>query len=347
MKQKRYTLLILLAVLLVVGGGAYFVTTLNNDTQTEAQEISAYSFDEKIKQISYKPQNSEAISFVNENDLWLYENEKSFPVNQTYPSAMLNYTSNVTATRYVGESSDLKEYGLDNPILSIDITTETDKVKTLLIGSKNTHTNDYYFMVDGENSVYTVGATFPDAFKYTLYEMAQITQPTTLVPKDIISVNLTQNGETITLVGEDNLSQASDTSSQSSSDSDASTLQNERSYFIKSNDLVRDASSSDAESWLYTALNLLFNTCVEYKPQSLDSYGLSKPGAVLKVTYQKQADTDDSAPTIGDYTILIGNGAADGSRYVMLEGDPMVYTADASVISEILALNANSFKVEQ
>ncbi|MGN0149887.1 MAG: DUF4340 domain-containing protein, partial [Clostridia bacterium] len=104
---------------------------------------------------------------------------------------------------------DLSKYGLDTPSVTVIITENNGTKKKLYIGNKSSKTDEYYMMLDGDNSVYTL---------YN-YKYETLTQPLSyysdfnrfkIEVDDITEINIEHSGECINLRAAKTSSQIAD-----------------------------------------------------------------------------------------------------------------------------------------
>ena len=129
MSKKVKKLLIIVTVLLLLVA-AYFVITKfvikkENKTDNNKDNVAVSQIgSENIVSFSYKCEDTDfkEITLVkNSDNEWHYIEDDNFPVNQTYVTNMAKSISEVKAERIISseEAGDLKEYGFDNPVVSI------------------------------------------------------------------------------------------------------------------------------------------------------------------------------------------------------------------------------------
>ncbi len=147
-------------VLLIVG-----IVVINNIDTTENTEIQSstepiftvYSEEvENIADISVEF-NGETIKAVNTDGEWSLNGMNTDETDPVKVQGLVGVASTVTSKRKVEENpSDLAQYGLLNPSVTVNITDKDGDITKLLIGDKSPALGEYFIMKDGDNAVYTM-----------------------------------------------------------------------------------------------------------------------------------------------------------------------------------------------
>jgi Domain of unknown function (DUF4340) len=112
-----------------------------------------------ITGLDLRKKDSEQIFLTKDNSgKWQITAPKPFGADQTVISGMLSTLSSLNSERLVEDkAADLKQYGLDQPTLQVDITEKDHKTKKLLIGDDAPTGAATYAMIAGDPRVFTVG----------------------------------------------------------------------------------------------------------------------------------------------------------------------------------------------
>lgn len=95
----------------------------------------------------------------NASGTWQITAPKSFPADQDSVSSMLSTLSSLSSERLVDEkTSDVAQYGLTPPALSLDVTLKDNKAQKVLIGDQTPAGNAYYAMLAGDPRLFTIAA---------------------------------------------------------------------------------------------------------------------------------------------------------------------------------------------
>ncbi len=332
--EKRTRTLCLLVGAMVLLLVAYFGIRGFNKNQEKKAEKEAKASEiyltkmEDVTEIRYNIGNGEQ-AFVKEadSDNWEVEAQPDFPLAQTYPEQIASDFGTLKAERELKDADQLSDYGLEDPVYTVELSDSKGNTHQLSIG--NVTGDTYYAMVDDSQTVYTVSAAVMEDLQYSLEEMAQLDQ----VPS-IGSGNLVE--ETITKAG------------------------SQTTYSADNKD------DSEAVATVIGGLGALTLDTVEnytVQPEELASYGLDEGNrtqvdAVYSTSTDSDAgETDEAEPATSDfdsensdtgnsdsdtsgkektYTLYIGTQAEDGTTYVMPKGSGIVYKVTTTVCKNIL-----------
>lgn len=155
-------------------------------TETAAADIVSLKFDV----------GSGEMEFTKENDTWYYAPDRDFPLVQSYPEDMAAAAGNIIADRELTDGDALEDYGLDEPVYTLEYTDSEGNVTQVCFGNT---TGDYYYVTVGDTGkVYTVKSTITDSFNYTLADIAQYDEYPSIGSGNLVKEVITQNGETTT-----------------------------------------------------------------------------------------------------------------------------------------------------
>lgn len=110
-------------------------------------------------------------------DGWVFGSDTAFPLDQSYPEAMVTALTAPALGRMLTEGIDLAGWGLDAPWATVTVTAG-DRTETLRFGDLNPVTNQYYVTVEGrEGAVYMLASDLGSPFTYSLQAMAALPDP--------------------------------------------------------------------------------------------------------------------------------------------------------------------------
>ena len=168
--MKRSKRLIIALVALVVIAGA---TVAVSQYEQEKEAISASG--EVVLEISTADVRSLSWQYE-DNDLsfhydsgWVYDGDEAFPVDAEKIEEMLSPFSALAAAFIIEDVSDYAQYGLDDPLCTIEIATE-DTEYTILVGDYSTLDYQRYIST-GDGNVYLVNDDPMDIYDATLDDM--------------------------------------------------------------------------------------------------------------------------------------------------------------------------------
>lgn len=328
MKKKTAKKAVALIVLLFILGGlitGFVLLKKFNAEENAPEEETAVTVFDKGKSIVTKlsfVSKDESMSFSFVNDDWKYDKDNNFPLNQDRVAAMASAIGVIDATVTVTEISDLSDYGLDKPSLTVDAVFSDSSEKTFLFGDINSFNNCQYLKISGDDNVYMVEESISTAFAVDLdylYEPESYTlQKDNVTAEDITAITVT------TAAG------------QSKEIADIEGI--EKLY-----ELVYTLDLSDYEDYYAD------------KDEMLESYGISTEGdrVHLKYTVESKSEGGETVPVPKEYCIYFGHKfenaeestsketdttAADTSTYgyfYSFDGSTAVYSADGKTVDDI------------
>ena len=198
----------LVGALAVLGGAYGGIVLINQHNEEKATEQSKA---EKEANTFYLSQIEEpvAISYTNsygtfafsydtEDETWSYDEDEHFPVTQSYLTSLSSDMKAFEATRKLEEvQDDLSVYGLDNPTLSITAKGSDDTEVTVLIGSINSYSSDYYAKVEGADDIYTISSDYISDISNDISTLQAKESFPTIASTSVSSVQLVKDGVTL------------------------------------------------------------------------------------------------------------------------------------------------------
>ena len=300
MRKKNKGILILLAVLILMVAVYFGLRTWNAQQEEKAQEeqeaATVHVTDtsaEDIVSLKFNVGNGD-LEFSKEDDQWYYTPDKDFPLQQSYPEDMAETVGSITAGRELTDGDSIDAYGLDEPAYTIEYTDADGNTTEFLFGDMTG--DDYYVMLNGNDTVYTVNSSVIDPFNYTLDDMARLDDYPSIGSGNLVKEVITQNGETTTYDSEDE-DQAEDIAAVAGG--------------------LGAVSLSEAADY-------------SVEDEDLDVYGLDEDS---RITVEATYTQDDEEQLL---TLYIGNEDGSGNRYVMLNDSRIVYLISDEICDNIL-----------
>ena len=300
MRKKNKGILILLAVLILLVAVYFGLRTWNAQQEEKAQgeqeAATVHVTDtsaEDIVSLKFNVGNGD-LEFSKEDDQWYYTPDKDFPLQQSYPEDMAETVGSITAGRELTDGDSIDAYGLDEPAYTIEYTDADGNTTELLFGDMTG--DDYYVMLNGNDTVYTVNSSVIDPFNYTLDDMARLDDYPSIGSGNLVKEVITQNGETTTYDSEDE-DQAEDIAAVAGG--------------------LGAVSLSEAADY-------------SVEDEDLDVYGLDEDS---RITVEATYTQDDEEQLL---TLYIGNEDGSGNRYVMLNDSRIVYLISDEICDNIL-----------
>lgn len=300
MRKKNKGILILLAVLILLVAVYFGLRKWNAQQEEKAQEeqeaATVHVTDtsaEDIVSLKFNVGNGD-LEFSKEDDQWHYTPDKDFPLQQSYPEDMAETVGSITAGRELTDGDSIDAYGLDEPAYTIEYTDADGNTTELLFGDMTG--DDYYVMLNGNDTVYTVNSSVIDPFNYTLDDMARLDDYPSIGSGNLVKEVITQNGETTAYDSEDE-DQAEDIAAVAGG--------------------LGAVSLSEAADY-------------SVEDEDLDVYGLDEDS---RITVEATYTQDDEEQQL---TLYIGNEDGSGNRYVMLNDSRIVYLISDEICDNIL-----------
>lgn len=300
MRKKNKGILILLAVLILLVAVYFGLRTWNAQQEEKAQEeqeaATVHVTDtsaEDIVSLKFNVGNGD-LEFSKEDDQWYYTPDKDFPLQQSYPEDMAETVGSITAGRELTDGDSIDAYGLDEPAYTIEYTDADGNTTELLFGDMTG--DDYYVMLNGNDTVYTVNSSVINPFNYTLDDMARLDDYPSIGSGNLVKEVITQNGGTTTYDSEDE-DQAEDIAGVAGG--------------------LGAVSLSEAADY-------------SVEDEDLDVYGLDEDSRITVEATYTQNDEEQLL------TLYIGNEDGSGNRYVMLNDSRIVYLISDEICDNIL-----------
>lgn len=195
MKKKGLPLLIgvvALALLTVL-----YVMLVRHNTETEEEDTTVKVFDLDTGDVAAVrfTLDGEEETFTLKDDTWSLASDAAFEVDSSKMSTLLDTVTAMAATRTLDNVTDLSEYGLDEPVQTMVLTMADGTVYTICWGSSNDMTgDDYVYIKEKEDVVYTVDYSILDALGETLEDYrAQEETTTEEEPSEAVTEETTEN----------------------------------------------------------------------------------------------------------------------------------------------------------
>lgn len=131
--MKRAKKLYILLGVLVLACIATFILTRMEDKKEQIKNSgeTILSLDsDSVKSLSWE-YGGETLAF-HKDDVWLYDDDETFPVSEEKVNELLGEFNQLGAAFIIEDVEDYGQYGLEEPICTIDIETEDDSYEITL-----------------------------------------------------------------------------------------------------------------------------------------------------------------------------------------------------------------------
>lgn len=286
-RSKR--LYILLGVLVVVCAGTYGVL------QYEERKEEISNSDEVVLEISADDvtglsweYDSQTLSF-HKNEIWTYDDDEAFPVSEEKIDELLDVFGEFGVSFVIEDVEDYAQYGLDDPVCTIDIET-ADETYEIQLGDYSTMDSERYVSI-GDGNVYLVQEDPLDTYDAVLSDMIQNDETPSFGSAEIAQIRFSGSEDYQISYVEDS------TDSYCADDV----------YFTEQDGETRPLDTSNVDSYLSVISNLDLTDYVTYNAteEELASYGLDDPDLTVTVQYTPEDDEDTEENEAVEQTFVL------------------------------------------
>lgn len=181
MKQKRNMCLLLgiLVVLVVLYVGLNQWNRSKEEEQAKQEEQDTISLVDADELTGFQYTNGETtLSFVKEEDTWYLKDDKDTSLNQDSVEEIADAIKNLTATRELESPDALSDYGLEEPVYTVQYTADGE-TKTIYIGNTSDPAGEeYYATTEEKDKVYTIDSELVSSMSFNLTDFTEETEAT-------------------------------------------------------------------------------------------------------------------------------------------------------------------------
>ena len=327
MKRNIKLIIALLVVLTLLGGGYFFISKWNPEKENTEENTpisqggnAEYVFDADSENIDFVKFNTGSITYTVKNgEEPSIEGYSSHIIDNYQLSSMIYSVTSVSISRRIENfSGNLSDYGIDESGKSVTVRMKDGTQHTMLLGNNTNFEDEYYAMLKGGDSVFTVSS-------YSIDNLMK--NPDELRSKDICTLD-SQNISAFTVKknGKHELSVKYD------EDYTPANEYQSVSYLITYPYKNVAASLDRLQELFENVSSLTADSIVEENPKNLAPYGLDKP-------YEVEFTDFDGKKT----TLRMGNYGEDGNVYLMCNNKPVVYLAQCPFYETIKGVNAKNY----
>ena len=274
------------------------------DSEKENAVVHIFETD-SLESIEYKEASGEEMSFVKEDDTWEYAPDTTIALTESSMQNMEDAFSDIQAVKEIKNPDGLSDYGFDSPEYNLTLTGKDGEAHKFLIG--NASGENYYFMEDGTEKVYTVSADLISEMVWQLADVAEKDSFVTVTSDNFVKETVTKPGDEVKTYEADNEDQ------------------------------------EDTVTSIMTALSgFYFTDCADYHvtDATLGNYGLAEDQRTkVELTYKDTSD-DDKEKTVTFYV-----GSKDDSAtyyYVQMDGSQRVSRVLIDTVEKALGWKVDS-----
>lgn len=160
-------------LLLDCNEGAWsFVKDINVEEQQDADDEASESSTEESSESGDDVSSTEEIpegSAQNGSN----EDAAAYEVNASEADELLDKIANLSSANKIENVTDRKEYGLDQPVMTITVTLSDGTEHRVEVGSENSMIRARYICVDDSDTIYTMSESDYNLFRKTDTDLAQ------------------------------------------------------------------------------------------------------------------------------------------------------------------------------
>lgn len=343
--NRSKKLYILLGVLAVVCLGTFGISRYEEHKEQikNSDEIVLEVPGEDVTSLSWK---TESASFAfHKDETWLYDEDEAFPVSEDKISELLEVFQSFGASFTIEDVEDYSQYGLDDPVCTIEIGTD-DETYEISLGDYSTMDEQRYVSI-GDGNVYLVQEDPLDSYDVELKDMIQNDEVPDLEDADSIQF---AGAEDYTVTYKEN-------SGYSYSDDDV--------YFAEQDGEYLPLDTSTVKSYLNMISNLSMNNYVTYNAteEELAQYGLDDPDLTVTVEYTVQ-DEETEEETTETFVLNIAqdpeekeaaeNSASDGedeseeiTAYARVGDSQIIYTITGTSYEDLMSASYDDLRHQE
>ena len=288
---------------------------------------------ESVQSLSWE-YNGEVLSFL-KGEVWIYSEDENFPVSEDKINELLEQFQPLSAAFVIEEAEDFGQYGLDNPVCTIHLTTAEQSYEIKLGDFSKMDSQRYVSIWDG--NVYLVQNDPLDQFDAVL--------------SDMIAHDEMPDFDQVTSI---QFSGAQDYAVSYEEDS-SNTYCAEDVYFTRRGEKSLPLDTERVDSYLRKISNLNPTNYVTYNvtDEELTTYGLDTPELTVTVEYtpkdeeraevfvlhisrdpeeiKKPSDEDDG----GDETV---------TAYLRVDQSPIIYQISSDQYKDLMAASYDDLR---
>ena len=336
--KKLYVLLGILAVACI----ATFAVMQMEERKEQIKETGEIILElpsESVQSLSWE-YNEETLAF-HKDETWLYDEDENFPVSEKKINELLEQFQAFAAAFIIEDVEDFGQYGLDDPICTINMSTEEQSYEVKL-GDYSKMDSQRYVSI-GDGNVYLVKHDPLDDFDISLNQMIKNDEIPSL---DLVTEIQFSGSENYKIVYEEN-------SSDSYSGDDV--------YFVRQGGKNQPLDSSKVDSYLWLIRSMSLNNYVSYNAsdEELAEYGLDDPDLSVSVVYTSENEEgDEEAGTLvvhisrdaetkaamAETAEVEDEEAEISAGYVRINDSRIIYQVSADRYEELMATAYNDLR---
>lgn len=333
--KKLYILLGILAVACI----ATFAVMQMEERKEQIKETGEIILElpsESVQSLSWK-YNGETLVF-HKDEIWLYDEDEHFPVSEEKINELLEQFQSFGAAFIIEDVEDFGQYGLDDPICTINLSTGEQSYEVKL-GDYSKMDSQRYVSI-GDGNVYLVKHDPLDEYDAVLSDMIDHDEMPSF---DHVSQIQFAGTEAYSIAYQEN---------------SADSYNADDVYFTQRSgkNLPLDTSKVDSYLWSITNLNPVNYVSYNVTDEELQTYGLDDPELTITVDYTTEGeDGEEIADTFVLYVspdqedVKTAEEAEEGeeteiSAYIRVGESQIVYEVSSSSYKKLAAASYNDLR---
>ena len=319
-KGKMAACLILLVLLLAVlavltkKNSTADADSSSSDSGADAEKVVDFSKDD-VTALSFQI-DGETVSFTktagdDDTDIWTYDQEDGFPLDEGKITSVLSSLSSMTAERVIegDEIDSMADFGLETPSQEVVVTAGDEKT-TIHVGDKNSSSRYYIYLNDDTSKVYLVSTSLGTMFPSDMMEWATTESMPSVTAENITKLQVEgENGYTLT-------------KEVSAADS---ALQTDEWQVVDADGAAHGGDADSIGTMTSAVASLSFGDLVTYNASDLSQYGLEEPFRTITAVLSD-----------GTQVVIYAGNKSDllSEYYIKVEGDDNVYLVSSNIVTD-------------
>ncbi len=323
--KRSQKMILLLCVLAVVCIATVVMTNFDPEQeQIEAtNEVILSVSSGSVTKLSWDGEDTALAFHRDEDNVWRYDEDDTFPVDQEEISALLAEFGEVAASFVIEDVTDYSQYGLDDPVYTIAFSTDTEDY-TVKLGAYSEIDGLRYVSI-GDGKVYLVTQDPADAFGVILSDLfLHDTMPEIETPTKISFAGTSK----------DSIVYKEDTTASYNA---------EDVWFM--NGLPLDTSR--VESYISAVTGISLNNCVSHNASGDDlaTWHLDEPALSITVSYTtEESDGTKVHRNVVLHVSAVVEAGDDTKAYVRIGNSKLIYQISESTHKKLSAIAYNDLR---
>lgn len=257
-----------------------------------SDEIILRVSEEDVETLSWECDTGSFAFHRDENGGWLYDADEAFPVNEGKLKELLGLFQEFGVSFIIEEVEDFGQYGLDSPVCTIRLATESETYE-ILVGNYSEMDSERYVSI-GDGKAYLVKNDPLDLFAIEISDMIRHDEVPEFEDVEQVRVSGTKQEKIIYEENSDNTYYAEDV------------------YFLEQGDAYLPLDTSRVNEYLNVIKNLGLKDYVAYNAaeDDLAAYGLDNPELSVSIDYMA-ADKEAEEKTSQTFILSIAQDPAE------------------------------------